>query len=458
MIKYLLLCSMSLTTVFGNTPAQENSSKKLDSNSSHTNVVIIFLDDAGWEDFQPFGQDHFLTPHVKSLAQEGSLFSQFYVPQAICSASRAALLSGSYPGRTKVFGAHGPNGKGLPTRFATLAEQLKEAGYTTGHFGKWHCGDTEATRPLARGFDEHAGLMYSNDMWYKHPMKPERWGRFPLRYWNKGEMEIENVEPKHQKNLTKWATEKSVDFIQRHKDKPFFLYTAHSMPHVPLYVSKEFEGKSGRGLYGDVIAELDWSVGQITKALKDNGLEENTMVIFSSDNGPWAGYGEHAGKTPYREAKATSFDGGTRSPLIVKYPKMISAGTNSNKAFCSIDLMPTILDLCVAPRPENEIDGKNILDLLTHKKGAKNPHQYYYFSTGENLEAIMSGDGRWKLHIPHKYRHVETAGKNGFDAKYSRPQQELALYDLHNDPMESNNLISQFPELADEMRRAIEAL
>ncbi|MDD7983944.1 sulfatase [Lentisphaera marina] len=424
--------------------------------SNHTNFVIIFLDDAGWEDFQPFGEDHYQTPQVKKLAEEGAVFSQFYVPQAICSASRAALLSGSYPSRTKVFGAHGPNGKGLDPKFATIAEQLKKAGYATAHFGKWHCGDREETRPLARGFDEHAGLMYSNDMWHLHPMKPKHWGKFPLRFWNNGEIEIDNLQPKDQKNLTKWTTEKSVDFIKRNKDNPFFLYTAHPMPHVPLYVSKDFEDISGKGLYGDVIAELDWSVGQINQALKDHGLADNTMVIFSSDNGPWAGYGDHAGKTPYREAKATSFDGGTRSPLIVKYPKAIPAGIQSKKVFCSIDIMPTILDLAKAPLPENEIDGKNVLDLISNKEGAENPHDYYYFTIGKNLEAIISADGRWKLHLPHSYRHVEVAGKDGYDAKYSRQKQALALYDMKNDPKESKNIIAKFPELADELKQAAE--
>ncbi|EDM25378.1 arylsulfatase A (precursor) [Lentisphaera araneosa HTCC2155] len=391
------------------------------------------------------------------MASEGSTFLQFYVPQAICSASRAALLSGSYPHRTNVFGAHGPNGRGPPTEFATIAEPLKKSGYNTVHFGKWHCGDTNATRPLARGFDEHAGLMYSNDMWHLHPMQPKHWGKFPLRFWNNGEIEIEDIQPKDQKNLTKWATEKSVDFIKRNKDQPFFLYTTHSMPHVPLYVSKEFEGISGQGLYGDVLAELDWSVGQINQALKDNGIEDKTMIIFSSDNGPWAGYGDHAGKPPYREAKATSFDGGTRSPLIVKYPKMIPPNSASKKVFCSIDLMPTILDLAGGPHPDNKIDGKNVLDLMTDKKGAKNPHHYYYFSTGRHLEAIMSANGRWKLHLPHSYRHVQVAGADGFDAKYSRPQQPLALYDMKNDPMESKNIISNYPELADELKQAAQA-
>jgi arylsulfatase A-like enzyme len=229
------------------------------------------------------------------------------------------------------------------------------------------------------------------------------------------------------------------------------------MPHVPLYVSKEFEGISGRGLYGDVIAELDWSVGQIEKALKANGLEENTLVIFSSDNGPWNGYGDHAGKTPYREAKTTTFDGGVRSPLIVKYPKLLKAGHSSEKVFCSIDFMPTILDLCSAPRPENPIDGKNILPLLKDEKGAANPQKHYFFTTGKYLEAVVTGNGRWKLHLSHTYKHLDKAGKDGFDGKYSSQYQELALFDLKNDPEESKNLIKQYPELAAELKKAAAA-
>ncbi|MBT8045321.1 MAG: sulfatase-like hydrolase/transferase, partial [Verrucomicrobiae bacterium] len=266
---------------------------------SPPNLVIIFLDDSGYSDFQPFGNPEYQTPNVRKLAAEGMQLNQFYVPQAVCSASRAAMLSGCYPGRTKVFGAHGPHGRGLEPKFMNLAEVLKPHGYATAHFGKWHVGDQPETRPLARGFDEHAGLMYSNDMWKYHPVNPKGWGKHPLQYWENGKIKIKEVSKKDQAHLTTWATEYSVDFIRRHKDQPFFLYLAHSMPHVPLFCSDKFLGKSGAGLYGDVIMEIDWSVGQLMQALKEAGVEENTLVIFSSDNGPWLEYGNHAGSTPF---------------------------------------------------------------------------------------------------------------------------------------------------------------
>jgi len=226
------------------------------------NVVIIFLDDSGYADFHPFGGSPYPTPNVERLAQQGMRFTQFYVPQAICSASRSALLSGCYPGRTKVFGAHGPHATGLDPKFMTMAEMFKRNGYATAHFGKWHCGDKPETRPLARGFDEHAGLMYSNDMWKYHPKSPEYWGKYPLQYWENGKVKIADMTPNDQEHLTSWATAYAVDFIKRNSSRPFFLYLAHSMPHVPLFCSDDFRGKSGRGLYGDVILELDWSVSR----------------------------------------------------------------------------------------------------------------------------------------------------------------------------------------------------
>lgn len=416
------------------------------------NFVIIFLDDAGWGDYNTFAETKYPTPNVDQLAEEGTKFTQFYVPQAICSASRSALLSGCYPGRTGVVGAHGPNGRGLEPKFATIAEVLKQDNYATAHFGKWHCGDQPETRPLARGFDKHAGLMYSNDMWRYHPTNPKHWGKFPLKFWDNGKVTIPDVEKKDQKNLTKWATENAVSFIKENKDKPFFLYVAHSMPHVPLFCSDEFEGKSGAGLYGDVTMELDWSVGQINQALKDNGLEKNTMVIFSSDNGPWSGYGNRAGATPFRNSKATSFDGGTRSPLIIKYPNAVPSKTTSKKVFCSIDIQPTIAKIA-GVEPKNEIDGKDVMDLITNKEGAKHPHKFYAFTIGKSFDGIISSDGRWKLHLPHGYRFVKKAGNDGAGGKYIQKKIELSLFDMKNDPYESKNVISQYPEIASELQK-----
>ena len=426
--------------------------------NSKPNVVIIFLDDSGYSDFTPFGQTNIKTPNVQKLADEGIMFKNFYVPQAVCSASRSALISGCYPERTKVFGAHGPNERGLETSFPTMGELFKSAGYKTAVFGKWHCGDQSETRPQNRGYDETCGLMYSNDMWKHHPENPEYWGRYPLQFWENGKVIIEDVDSTDQKMLTKWYTEHAVDFINRHKDEPFLLYVPHSMPHVPLFVSDEFEGRSGVGLYGDVMLEIDWSVGQINKALKDNGIEKNTIVIFTSDNGPWISYGNHAGTTPFREAKGTTFDGGTRSACIIKYPAVLKGGKASERAFLTIDLLPTLCHLADVPLPETEIDGKNVWDLIEGKEGAENPHEYYAFTNNSNFEAVMSGDGKWKLHLPHNYRTMtEIKGKDGMPGKYKQAKIELSLFDMENDPYETTNVIENYPEIAEKLMEFAES-
>ncbi len=412
------------------------------------NIVIIFLDDSGWADFEPFGEKTIETPNVSQMAEEGTAFHNFYVPQAVCSASRSALMSGCFPGRTKVFGAHGPNAWGLDTTFATMGEVFSQAGYATAAFGKWHCGDQPETRSHARGFDETCGLMYSNDMWRFHPENPEYWGQWPLQYWENGEVIIQDVDQADQKNLTRWYTEHAVDFINRNRDQPFLLYVPHSMPHVPLFCSDEFDGKSGKGLYGDVMLEIDWSVGQINKALKENGIDRNTIVIFTSDNGPWVSYGNHAGSTPFREAKGTSFDGGVRSACIMKLPGQIKEGTVSSRTLGTVDLLPTLCKLAGVPLPGNEIDGKNVWDLITGVEGAKNPHEYYAFSNGQNFEGVMSGDGKWKLHLPHEYRTLEVAGKDGLAGKYVQLKIDTALFDMEQDPYETTNVLHEHPDIA----------
>lgn len=416
------------------------------------NVVIIFLDDSGYNDFSPFGDLFIETPNVKALAEEGVSFKNFYVPQAVCSASRAALLSGCYPGRTKVFGAHAPKARGLDPKFPTIGEVFKAAGYKTGFFGKWHIGDQEETRPQNRGFDESCGLMYSNDMWKHHPENPEYWGKFPLQFWENGKVVIEDVDSSDQQYLTKWYTEHAVDFINRHKDEPFLLYVPHSMSHVPLFCSPEFKGKSGVGLYGDVITELDWSVGEINKALKENGLNENTIVVFSSDNGPWISYGNHAGTTPFREAKGTTFDGGTRSATIIKYPARLKGNKESSRTLMTIDLLPTLCYLANVPLPQTEIDGKNVWDLISDKQDAVNPHSYYAFTNNSEFQAIMSGDGKWKLHLPHNYRTMsEIKGKDGMPGKYKQEHIDLSLFDMENDPYETTNVLDQHPDIVEHL-------
>ena len=424
--------------------------------SKQPNFVIIFLDDSGWADFKPFGNPVYPTPNVHELARKGCRFTNFYVPQAVCSASRASLLTGCYPGRTKVFGAHGPRARGLDPKFTTMGEVLKARGYKTGVFGKWHVGDQPETRPPARGFDESCGLMYSNDMWKFHPENPKYWGQWPLQYWENGKITIEEVTEKEQTLLTSWYTEQAVEFIHKNKNDPFFLYVPHSMPHVPLFCSDKFKGKSGSGLYADVMMEIDWSVGQIVEALRTDGLDEHTVVIFSSDNGPWISYGNHAGKTPYREAKGTTFDGGTRSACIIKYPAQIKPNTASEKAFCSIDVFPTLCHLAGAQLPTHEIDGKNVWNIIADKTGAENPHEYYAFSNGKNFEGVISGDGNWKLHLPHNYRSLVKAGMDGDAGKYKQNQIKISLFDMKNDPYEKDNVIDKYPQVAAKLQQYAE--
>ena len=416
------------------------------------NFLIILLDDSGWADFRPFGQPPYSTPNVERMEAQGCRFTNFYVPQAICSASRSSLLSGCYPGRTKVFGAHGPGARGLDPKFATMGEVLKKAGYRTAVFGKWHIGDQPDTRPPARGFDESCGLMYSNDMWEYHPENPKAYEKFPLHFWENGKVKIERMTPKDQPFLTTWYTEHAVDFIQRQSANPFLLYVPHSMPHVPIFASEKFKGKSGTGLYGDVMMEIDWSVGQILGALDRTGVAENTMVVFSSDNGPWLGYGNHAGKTPFREGKLTGFDGGTRSACTVRFPGRIEAGSVSKRCWCTVDMLPTFAKLAGAALPANPIDGKDVWDLVRGAPGARNPHDYYPFSTGAVFEGVVSSDGHWKLHLPHNYQTLDHVGYDGKAGKYRQAHIDLSLFDLENDPYETTNVLSKYPDVAERMQ------
>jgi len=411
------------------------------------NVVVIFLDDSGFADFRPFGSPRYETPHVQRLAEEGCRFTNFHVPQAVCSASRGALLTGCYPERTGLVGAHGPRARGMDPKWPTLAQVLKPRGYATAVFGKWHIGDQPDTRPPARGFDESCGLMYSNDMWRHHP-ESRAFDAFPLQFWENGKVVIEDVSPADQTHLTQWYTEHAVDFIRRKKGQPFFLYVPHNMPHVPLFAGKAFEGQSGAGLYGDVMREIDWSVGEILRALRESGVEENTLVVFTSDNGPWTVYGNHAGTTPFREAKGTGFDGGTRSACVMRLPGKIPAGAVSSAMLCSIDLMPTFARLAGATLPATPFDGKDVWDLIAGRPGVKNPHDYYAFTTGTSFEGVFSGDGRWKLHLPHSYRTLTEAGHDGKPGKYRKEQIGLALFDMASDPCETTNVIAQHPEVA----------
>ena len=421
------------------------------------NIVVVFTDDQGYGDLGIFGAKGYTTPNIDGLAREGVKFTNFHVAEAVCSASRAALLTGCYNNRIGIFGALGPQANhGINDRETTIAELLKSRGYATGMAGKWHLGHREQFVPNRHGFDESFGLPYSNDMWPFHPEAKK--GTYPnLPLWENGKIKDPEITPDKMRNLTTWYTERAVSFIEHNKDKPFFFYLAHSMPHVPLAVSDKFKGKSQQGLYGDVIMEIDWSVGQVIAALKKHGLEKNTLVIFTTDNGPWLSYGNHAGSAgPLREGKGTSWEGGTRVPCVMRWPGKLPAGVVTDDFIMTIDLLPTFARLTGAKLPALPIDGLDVWPIISRQRGAKNPHEAYGIWYAQNeLQAVVSGDGRWKLQLPHHYRTLNgrPGGKDGIPTKYENAAvSEPALYDLKNDIGEKSDVAAQHP---DEVKRLL---
>lgn len=415
------------------------------------NVVIIFTDDQGYGDLGVYGAKGYTTPNIDSLARDGTKFTAFHVAQAVCSASRTALLTGCYPNRVGIHGALGPQAThGISAEETTIAEVLKSRGYATGMAGKWHLGHREPFMPNRHGFDESFGLPYSNDMWPHHPeAKAGTYPKLPL--WENGRILDADITPDKQPNLTTWYTERAVSFIERNKERPFFFYLAHSMPHVPLFVSDKFKGKSQQGLYGDVIMEIDWSVGEVLKTLAKHGLERDTIVIYTTDNGPWLSYGNHAGSAgPLREGKGTAWEGGTRVPCLMRWPGRIAAGAVNENFLMTIDLLPTLAGRVGASLPALPIDGRDVWPLIAGQRGAKNPHEGYGMWYAQNeLQAVVSGDGRWKLVLPHRYRTLGgvPGGRDGKPAKYeNRTLDAPALYDLRADVGETTDLAARHPE------------
>jgi arylsulfatase A len=428
------------------------------------NVVIIFMDDMGYADVGCFGAKGYQTPNIDRLAAEGRKFTNFHVAQPVCSASRAALLTGCYPNRIGLHGALGPSAKhGIHSDEMTIAELLKQKNYATAIFGKWHLGSLPQFLPVHHGFDEYYGLPYSNDMWPSHPQAKK--GAYPPLPMIEGDKTVDaEVTAEDQTQLTTDYTKRAVSFIERNKAKPFFLYVPHAMVHVPLYVSDKFKDKSGAGLFADVMMEVDWSVGEIMAALKKNGVEDNTLVILSSDNGPWLSYGDHAGSAgPLREGKGTVWEGGTRVTCIMRHPGKIPAGTESDAMMMTIDVLPTIAHLTDTKLPDHPIDGKNVWPLITGGSDTKNPHDFYAFYYEQNqLQAITSGDGQWKLHLPHKYRSLpkdKPRAKDGIPGNY-QPQsiETVELYDLYTDISESKNVAVQNPEIVKKLESYAEQM
>ena len=422
------------------------------------NIVVIFIDDMGYADIGPFGAKGYATPHLDRMAKEGRKFTDFYVTQAVCSASRAGLLTGCYNVRVGILGALGPKAThGINSSEVTLAEICKQKGYATACYGKWHLGHHKKFLPMQHGFDDYFGLPYSNDMWPYHPgvmhlpmeQRLKKWTHLPLIDGNS--VINPKITGKDQEQLTTQYTERAVQFIEKNKNNPFLVYLPHSMVHVPLYVSEKFKGQSKAGLFGDVMMEVDWSVGQILDTLRKHKLDKNTLVIFTADNGPWLSYGDHAGSAaPLREGKGTMFDGGCRESTLMWWPGKIPAGSVCKEPAMTIDLLPTIAHLIGAKLPKHRIDGKNVWPLFTDEK-AKSPHEAYYFYYGNQLQAVRSG--KWKLHFPHGYRTMagKPGGKGGIPTKYSQAKIGLSLFDLEKDVGETKNLKDEFPKITEKL-------
>ena len=426
---------------------------------SNPNIVIIFTDDQGYADVGCFGAERYETPNLDKMASEGMRFTDFYVAQAVCGASRAALLTGCYPNRISMLGAPGPKSKhGINPDEILIPEMLKNKGYSTGMFGKWHLGHHKKSLPIHHGFDEYYGLPYSNDMWPHHPgvrhlpikERLKKWPHLPLI---EGDQIIDDeVTPEEQKSLTTDYTIKAVNFIKKNKDNPFFLYLAHSMPHVPLFVKDNNKGITKKGLYADIMWEIDWSVGEIIKSLKDNGIDENTLVIFTTDNGPWLSYGNHAGSAkPLREGKGTAWEGGVRVPCIMRWPKKIPSEKICSTPAMTIDILPTIAELTGSDLPNHSIDGKSIFPLMKGNPQAKSPHEAYFFYWGANLHAIRKGN--WSLHLPHSYRSLkDQPGKDGIPSKYIQKSTGIALFDLKNDIGQKEDLAEIHPNIVKRLK------
>lgn len=415
------------------------------------NVVLVFADDLGYGDISAYGARRIRTPHIDRIAREGVRFTDFYVAQAVCSASRAALLTGAYPNRIGILGALFPDSKvGLHDGETTIAELLRVRGYATAIYGKWHLGHLPPFLPTRHGFDDYLGLPYSNDM-RPGPPEPPRFPPLPL--YSNDRVLTRNPD---QSQLTATYTGQALAFIEANSARPFFLYVPHSMPHVPIFASARFAGRSRRGLYADVVEEIDDSVGQILAALARLGLERDTLVMFASDNGPWLSYGDHGGSAgPLRAGKGTAFEGGVRVPFVARWPGRIPAGRVEHEPAMTIDLLPTLARLAGASLPERPIDGLDISPLLLGEKDARSPHDALLFYYGSELRAVRGG--RYKLVLPHRSQVLDGApGHGGEPGHYKQVDVPLALYDLVADVGETKDVAVQHADVVERLMEKAE--
>ncbi len=397
------------------------------------NIVVIYCDDLGYGDLGCFGNEVIRTPNIDRMASDGMKFTEFYSASPVCSPSRAALLTGRIPQRmgiNSVFFSRSYTG--MPLEEITTGNLLKSRGYATGIVGKWHLGHREKFLPLQRGFDEYFGIPYSNDM--------------HSAVYLEGNDVVEFRPDQH--FTTKTYTEKAVDFIDRHAGKPFYLYLAHSMPHVPIYASPEFDGRSGNGIYADVIEEIDWSVGEVLEKLEEHGVLNNTLVVFSSDNGPWLAMHEHGGTAGIlREGKQFTFEGGQRVPTLAMWPEVIKGGSVYDDMALMMDWFPTFAEISGAKMPSNQdYDGESILKVLDGS-GTREGKEFLYYD-GADLQCYRNGD--WKLKLPYK-------GFHGANGKKAVAPHDTLLFNLKSDPGERVNLHAEDPVKVAEMVALMDA-
>jgi len=418
------------------------------------------MDDMGYADTEPYGMTGIPTPNFNKVAAQGTRFTHFNAGQAVCTASRASLLTGAYPNRIGMAGVLLPGDKrALNPKEKTIAMMLKDAGYDTAMLGKWHLGNTAPYLPIHYGFDSFYGIPYSHDIWPITHDSIRVTDKKDIRYdWPavpvyQGDKVVDSIITfDRASHLTADLTNKAVDFIKQKHKKPFFLYLAHPMPHAPLAPSAKFKGKSSMGTFGDVIMELDWSIGEILKALDDKGLAENTLLIITSDNGPWLHFGDNAGSAGgFKEGKSTAFDGGTRVPFIVRWPGKVPAGDVNSTLITSMDVLPTLASATGAKLPTDKIDGMNFLPTWTGSVKAGPRELYYYYFDNNSLRGIRYKN--WKLVFPHTTNtYLGLHGRNGVPGKQGKREEPMGLYDLAHDPGERYDVQTVYPEIVQQLK------
>ena len=398
------------------------------------NFIVIMADDLGYNDLSCFGSELISTPNLDKMASEGMRFTDFYAAAPVCTPTRAALMTGCYPLRVSLPTViNYKSAVGISSEEITVAQLLKSRGYATGCIGKWHLGWQKKFLPTRHGFDSYFGLPFSNDMPYNDLGTP----------LIRNEEIIE--QPAVLETLTERYTDEAIKFITKNQHRPFFLYLPHTFPHTPLAVSDRFKGKSKRGLYGDVVECLDWSVGQALATLKNLDLDDNTLVIFTSDNGPWLIRNQDGGSAkPLRSGKGSTWEGGMREPTIMRWPGHIPAGTECSEVASVMDILPTLAGLAGAKVPADRIiDGKDIRPLIEGRAGATSPHEAFFYYRLEQLQAVRCG--RWKLVVPHR----------DMNAKVDVP---LALYDLKADIGETTDVSARYPSIVKRLQGLIERM